>query len=230
MTGIEYPDRTDVDVTEAINPWSSLPEELSNPSFFISNTDHGVILDFFVSAVRSGNVDNLEKLLSSPLLSISPLTLPSLLARIWTTVSYSIRTRTTALTKFNQLLSIAEPTFDFQGFIPHLIASLSDSSPEVRDATATAVTALHPNYSSPANKRTVLGLTDLYPEVYIEGTELKWLAIPEAKWLIGDILLPKLPECRLDSGFVVRLIGGILNNAGKKGKKEQFFTCFTLLI
>lgn len=49
---------------------------------------------------------------------------------------------------------------------------------------------------------------------------LKWLSIPEVKWLLS-ILLGKSSECELDPEYTRRLLGEVLNEAGKKGKKDQ---------
>ena len=133
MMDVEY---TNADVT--FDRWSSLPKELSNPSFFFSSAEHTLILDLFADA---GNEENLEKLLSSGLLSKHPISLPSLFARVWISVSYSSRVRTTALDRFKQHISEMSSS-DFQGFVPHLIAALSDYSKEIRDAAAKALVAV----------------------------------------------------------------------------------------
>jgi hypothetical protein len=216
----------DVNLTEA-DLWSLLPEELSNPSFFLNTPEHTLIVQYFVDMATSDNLQRLDKLLSFPVLMKSPVSLPSLLARVSITVSYSIRVRATALNRFTQHLDVADSTLDFQGFIPHLIATLSDTSKDIRDAAATAVTALHKSYSSTATRNTVVGLTDLYPEE--SSGALKWLLAHEAKWLVESILVPKLAECQLDGSFVVRLFATLLNGAGKKGKKEQYVPFVILL-
>lgn len=51
---------------------------------------------------------------------------------------------------------------------------------------------------------------------------LKWLSTAEAKWFVSETLVERLPECVIDGNSVVILIGGLLNGAGKKGKKEQY--------
>jgi HEAT repeat len=218
MVDIEYTGPPDVDST-TLDLWSSLPEELSNPSFFMSSAEHALILDLFVDAVKSGNTRNLDILLSSTLLS-SPMSLHTLLALVWTSVSISMIVRITALQRFTQCMGTGT-ALDFQGFIPHLIAALSDQSKDIRDAAAKAITALHETYSA-STKHSVVELMDMYPEDTATTTTLKWLSSAEAKWLVGSNLLPKLAECRLDCNYVVRLLGGILNGAGKKGKKEQY--------
>src|SRR5204862_3410899 len=87
MMEIEYTEPQDTN-SAALDRWSSLPEELSNPSFFVSSAEHLLILEFFVDAVKTESKDNLEKLLSSSLLLRTPITLPSFFARVWMTVSY----------------------------------------------------------------------------------------------------------------------------------------------
>jgi hypothetical protein len=226
MMEIEYTEAQDADLAEA-DLWSLLPEELSNPSFFLDTPEHSLMVQYFVDMAQSENHQNLVKLLSSPVLQKSPLSVPSLLARVFITVSYSIRVRATALNRFTAFLNVVDSTLDYQGFIPHLIATLSDTSKDIRDAAANAVTALHNSYSGTATRNTVLGLTDLYPE---EGFgALKWLLAHEAKWLVESILMPKLAECQLDGSFVVRLLATFLNGAGKKGKKEQYLIFVILL-
>lgn len=218
MMDIEATDAQDIKLTE-VDLWSSLPEELSNPSFFLNTSEHALFLERFVDAAKSEN-PQMDKFLTSPALSKSTVSLPSLFARVFITVSHSIRVRTASLNQFTQIVNTADSTLDFQGFIPHLIAALSDTSKDIRDAAATAVTALHKSYSSTATRNTVVGLTDLYPE---EGSgTLKWLLAHEAKWLVDTVLMPKLAECQLDGGYVIRSLATLLNGAGKKGKKEQY--------
>jgi hypothetical protein len=222
MMEIEYSNPADSGIVEP-PIWSSLPEELSNPSLFVPCVESNAVTNFFVGAVATSNDDDIEKLLSLPQLSKSPVSLPSLYARIWTTITFSNRSRTTALVRFTQHLSTAHATLDFQGFIPHLIAALSDASLQLREAAATAVVALQQHYLANGKKTTVVGLSDLYAEDSTKESELKWLSMAEALWVLQDVLLPKLPECKLDSNFVVRLLGGVLNRGGKKSKKDSYF-------
>ena len=63
---------------------------------------------------------------------------------------------------------------------------------------------------------------EMYAEDVASLNTLKWLSIPEVKWLLTHVLLPKLAECKLDAGYIHRVVGEILNHAGKKGKKEQY--------
>jgi hypothetical protein len=219
MMDVEY---TNADIT--FDRWSSLPEELSNPSFFFTSAEHTLILDLFVDA---GSEETLEKLLSSALLSKSPISLPSLFARVWISISYSSRARVTALDRFRQHIS-EKSSSDFQGFVPHLIAALSDYSKEIRDAAAEAFVVLNEIYSS-STKHSARGLMELYPEDPVTTSVLKWLSLPEAKWLVNSIV-SKLPECRLDCNHIVRLLGGVLNSAGKKEKKQQYKLLLYLLI
>ena len=206
------------------DPWSSLPTELSNVSFFTISPEHKSIVDTFANTAKSVSEMKLDNLLSSKLLSQSPVSIPSFYARVWTSPSYSARARTIALDHFTQHLKEKSATSDFQGFIPHVIVALCDSSKEVRDAGAGALTALHETYPT-TSKVTVVGLADLYPE---ESAGLKWLSTAEVKWLLGNVILPKLAECQLDRNYLRRLLGGVLNGAGKKGKKEQYFLTFSL--
>lgn len=215
---IEYTNPTSID-SKTTDLWASLPEDLTNPSFFVNSPVHAAIITLLEDAVNSGDKSKFERLLSSVPLSKSSLTIPSLLAREWITLSNSTHVRTTALDQFTEHLIKAEATRNFQGFIPHLIAALSDYSKDVREATARALTTLHEKYPS-ATKTTVVGLMDMYLEDSSTNT-LKWLSTAEAKWLLGNILLPKLAECRLDCNYIIRLLGEVLNGAGKKGKKEQ---------
>jgi hypothetical protein len=213
---------TDSGPTNAVvDLWSTLPEELSNPSFFVSTPESTLILNLFQEVVISSNLIQQEKLLSSPLVTKSPITLPSLLARVWLTASYPLQVRQFALNHFRTYLSSAPVSHDFQGFIPHLIAALSDSSDSIRAAAASAVNVLHNRYLNTSTKTTPIGLSDMYPEDEGSGG-LKWLSTAEAKWFIAEMLVEKLPECEIDGNFVVRLVGGLLNGAGKKGKKEQY--------
>jgi len=206
------------------DPWSSLPTELSNPTFFTISSEHTSILDTFANTAKSVSEMRLETLLSSSLLTQSPVSVPSFYARIWTTPSYPVRARTIALDHFMLHLKERASSSDFQGFIPHLIVAISDLSKEVRDVAANVLTAMHETYPT-TSKVTVVGLADLYPE---ESAGLKWLSTPEVKWLLGNIILPKLAECRLDCNYITRLLGGVLNGAGKKGKKEQYFLALFL--
>lgn len=208
--------------------WSSLPEELSYPSLFASSAEHLLILDLFVDALKIGNTDDLDKLLSSPLLLKSSITLPSLFARVWMTVSYSASVRSKALNRLAQYLRGMGSNLDFQGFIPHIIAGLSDYSKDIREAAANLLTAIHEIYSS-NTKHSVIGLMEMYPEDAATTSTLKWLSLPEAKWFVGRII-PKLAECKLDCNYIVRLLGGILDGAGKKGKKEQYDSFIFFLI
>jgi hypothetical protein len=203
-----------------LDRWSSLPEELSNPSFFASSPEQLFILDLFVNAAKIGNTNDLDKLLASSLLSKSPISLPSLFARIWMTVSYSASVRSTALNRFAQHLHDMGSNLDFQGFIPHIIAALSDYSKDIREAAANSLTAVHQIYSS-NTKHSVIGLMQLYLKDAATSSALKWLSLPEAKWLVSGIV-SKLAECKLDCNYIVRLLGSILDGAGKKGKKEQY--------
>ena len=216
---IDYTDAQDAN-SISLDRWSSLPEELSNPSFFASSAEHLLILDLFVDAAKIGNTDNLDKLLSSSPLSKSPITLPSLFSRVWMTVSYSASVRSIALKRFAQHLRGMGSNLDFQGFIPHIIAGLSDYSKDIREAAANSLIAVHEIYSSNI-KHSVIGLMELYPEDATTTSALKWLSLPEAKWLVGGIV-SKLAECKLDCNYIVRLLGGILDSAGKKGKKQQY--------
>jgi hypothetical protein len=218
MMDIEYTNGQDPKKIILADSWTSLPEELSNPSFFAYHPEQEAILDYFVNSVKAASTSQLDKLLASTLLNKSPVSLPSFLARAWTTVSYPTRVRVTALNRFTQL-SATSNSYDFQGFIPHLVVALSDNSKEIRSAAATVITTLDTHYrSSDSSQTTVIGLTDLY----VEDT-LKWLSPSTAKWLVEDILSSKLEECSLDCNYVVRLLGAMLNGAGKKGKKEQYF-------
>jgi HEAT repeat len=213
MDEIEYtmPEESESD------PWSSLPSELAHPSFFTISPEHKSILNAFANTATSVSEMKLDTLLSSELLSKSPISIPSFYARVWTSPSYPARARTIALDHFTEHLKDKATNSDFQGFIPHLIVALCDSSKEVRDAAATALTTLHETFPTTI-KVTVIGLADLYPE---ESAGLKWLSTAEVKWLLGNVILPKLTECQLDRKYVTRLLGGVLNGAGKKGKKEQ---------
>lgn len=204
------------------DPWSSLPSELSNPSFFTMSPEHKSILDTFANTAKSVSEMKLDTLLSSELLSKSLVSIPSFYARVWTSPSYPARARTIALDHFTQHLKEKASISDFQGFIPHLIVALCDSSKEVRDAGAIALTMLHETYPMTL-KVTVIGLADLYPE---ESAGLKWLSTAEVKWLLGNVILPKLAECRLDRNYIMRPLGEVLNGAGKKGKKEQYILTF----
>ena len=218
MRDIEYSDMTNAE--SSFDRLSTLPEELSNLSLFIPSAQHLLILELFVDAVQIGSTQNVEKLLSSSLLSQQPLSVPSLLARVWLTLPYSTIVRTSALDRFTQHLIGMGSGLDFQGFIPYLISALSDYSKDIRDAAANALTALHEIYSS-STKHSIIGLMELYSEDSGSTSSLKWLSLSEAKWLVSSIL-SKLTECRLDCNYIVRLLGSILNGAGKKGKKEQY--------
>ena len=202
------------------DPWSSLPAELSNPSFFTFSQEHRSILDRFANTANSISEMKLESLLSSDLLAKSPISIPSFYARIWTTFSYPIHARTISLDRFTMYIKEKAPTSDFQGFIPHLIIALSDLSKEIRDAGANALTAVYETYPA-TSKVTVIGLTDLYHE---ESAGLKWLSPAEVKWVLGNVILPKLAECRLDCNYITRLLAGVLDSAGKKGKKEVYLS------
>jgi U3 small nucleolar RNA-associated protein 10 len=200
--------------TIEMDPFSSLPEELSHPSFFSLAPEHTAVIDLFVKAIKKGNVDTF---LASPLLSMDPVSMPSLLARTWSTVSYPANIRATALNMFTQYSSELESS-DFQGFIPYLIVALTDSSKEIRDAAVDSLFALKQLYSSSSKKIEVVGLMNLYPT---ESDELKWLMSAEANWLVTS-LTEVQAECRLDSNYVVRLLTERLNDAGKKGKKDKY--------
>lgn len=62
----------------------------------------------------------------------------------------------------------------------------------------------------------------MYPEDVTSLNTLKWLSIPEVKWFLTQVVMPKLAECILDATYLRRILGQILNHAGKKGKKEQY--------
>jgi hypothetical protein len=205
---------TEIDAME-IDQLPTLPEELSHPSFFSLSPEHTAVVDLFADAVQKGNVENF---LSSPVFSKHPVSMPSLLARAWCTLSYPADVRTTALNIFSQYSSEAGPSFDFQGFLPYLITSLANSSKEIRNEAADALIALRQLYSTPEKNVTVVGLTDLYGH---ETGELKWLLAAEASWLVTGVT-DSHAECRLDSNYVFRLLAGILNEAGKKGKRDQY--------
>jgi hypothetical protein len=200
-----------------------LPEELSKPSFFIfDSADHTTVIAYFVYLAQQGDTDGVTNLFSSSLLSNSPVSIPSLLARVWISPSYSVPSRTRALHLFSAHLTESDSSLDFQGFIPHLITALSDPDKEVRAAAASAVLAYETSLSRLSSKTTVVGLDDLYIEDEKLGS-LKWLGLPERKWLIESVLVPKLEECRLDGSYVVRLFSEALNVTSKKHKKEQYF-------
>src|SRR5947199_3317217 len=146
MIEVEYTEPLVVGL-EAVDSWSSLPEELSNPSFFMFSAEHVLILDLFCEAARQSDSPKLDNLLSLKLLTQSLVSVPSLLARVWTGVSYSGRARITALDRFTQQLQKGS-SLDFQGFTPHLIIALSDPSKEIRNDAANAMQALHEIYSS----------------------------------------------------------------------------------
>ena len=225
MLDIEYTNGHNL-TADAVDLWASLPEELSAPSFFTYQPEHELILDHFLDAAKAQDTATLDKLLSLPLLTKSPVSSPSLFARIWTTVSCPVRVRVDCLIRFTRLVG-TELSYDFQGFIPHLIVGLSDASKEIRSAAAHAISALERGSSSSAS-RTVVGLTDLYVE---DGTSgLKWLSPATAVWLVNEILTPKLEECRLDFNYVVQLLAETLNQVAKKGKKEQYDPNFRLMI
>lgn len=207
--------------TALVDSWSFLPDELSNPSFFINSSETTAVLNLFQDLASSNDQSQMDKLLSYPMLRKLPVTLPSIFARVWTTTSYSLPIRQLALSQFKMHITSAPASQDFQGLIPHVLAALSDSSDAIRVAAATVVKAMHDRYTKTATKSTPVGLADLYPEEEGSGG-LKWLSLPEAKWFVGDILMSKLPECEIDSNYVIRLVGGLLNGAGKKGKKEQY--------
>jgi hypothetical protein len=224
MMEIEYTNGHDENSITTVDPWSLLPEELSHPSFLTCHSEHDPILDIFVDVATTENSLKLNKLLSSEFLNKNAVSLPSLFARVWTTSSYSARTRATALNRFTLLLAAADSSYDYQGFLPHLIVALCDTSKEVRAAATYAISALDADYrAATASRTTVVGITDLYVE---EEGSLKWLLPSTAHWLICDALAPKLEECRLDCNYVVNLLASVLNGAGKKGKKDQYDPTF----
>jgi len=206
-----------------------LPETFTRPSFLLfSSADHNAVIDYFVQMEKAGDKDGVRDLITSPLLSTSPVSLPSLLARIWISPAHPVSARVTALQLFaNHFTKPESSSFDLQGFIPHLVVGLSDSNKEVRATAANSIVAYNKTLSHLSSKATVVGLDDLYVEDEKLGG-LKWLALPERKWLIESIIIPKLEECRLDPNYVARLVGEAINAAGKKGKKEQYLHLINL--
>jgi len=216
---VEYPNPT-ISATMTVDPWSLIPSELTNPSFFASPTEYAIISEIYSVAVTTSNRSNIEKLFSSPLLLNSPLSLPTFLARTWITLSHSTSVRSAALTHFADVIS-PDTTHDLQGFLPHILVALSTAEKPIREAACTVLTQLHRVYSS-NTKHSIIGLMEMYAEDVASLNTLKWLSIPEVKWFLTHVLLPKLAECKLDAGYIHKVVGEILNHAGKKGKKEQY--------
>jgi|SRR5579859_1897892 len=215
--------------TKTVDPWSLLPEELSQPSFFIYSPEQDPVIAAYVEYTDTNNHFQLDKLLNSKLLAKSKVILPSLLARIWTTPSYSVRARVSAIDNFTLKVISASTKFDYQAFIPLLIVALVDSSKDIRSTAAAAFGVFNNAYLAVSARPTVVGLTDLYHEDESTGKVMKWLSISEAKWLVQNVITPKLAECVLDGNYIVRLLGNVLNGASKKGKKEQYFPTSTFL-
>jgi len=205
--------------------WSTLTAELSHPSFFTFDTEHNIITEAFVEIVNTFNSQGFDKLMTVTNFTQSVASFPSLLSRVWLSISLSDAVRVAALQQFSQYLTTCPPTIDFQGFLPHVIAALSDPSKEVRNASADAFKAMTERYGPGSGPDTVAGLIDLYPD----SNGLKWLSSAEAKSL-GQTISPKLGECKLDPNYIVTLFGGILNAAGKKNKKEHNATSLMVFL
>lgn len=218
---IEYSNTaTTTEVSAEVFP--PLPKELSTPSFFVLNSsEQNVVLEHFLKLARSGNQEEIDKLLTSPLLSSSPVSIPSLLSRVWNSYSNPLRARVIALNRFASHLANAGSSLDFQGFLPHLIAALSSTANDVREAAAASLLTYRQSLEKLSSKAKVIGLDELYVEDESLGG-LKWLSLAERQWLVKSVLIPKLEECRLDRNYIIRLLGEVLNGAGKRGKKDQY--------
>jgi len=205
--------------------FSILPAKLPSSSFFINNSeDQKAIINYFVRKAKIDETEQLDKLLTSPVLS-STISIPTLLSRIWISKFHPEKARLSALQRFTSHLT-KDLSLDFQGFIPHLLVALSDPSKSIREQAAKAITVLHQTSSQIPSRSTVVGLNDLYLESG-EAT-LKWLSKSERKWFLESVLVPKLEECRLDSNYIVRLMAEMINGAGKKSKKESYNVTFAL--
>ena len=209
-----------ISATITVDPWSLLPKELTNPSLLASPAEYSIISELYSVAVTTSNPANIEQLFSLPLLLNSPLSLPTFLARTWITVSHPAPIRTAALTHFADVIS-PDTTHDLQGFFPHILVALSAPEKPIREAACKVLTQLHQVYSS-GTKHSIVGLMEMYAEDVASLNTLKWLSIPEVKWFLAHVLLPKLAECKLDAAYIHKVVGEILNQAGKKGKKEQY--------
>jgi hypothetical protein len=224
MMEIEYTNGHDANGITTVDPWPLLPEALSHPSFFTYHSKQDPVLGIFVDAATTENTSKLNRLLSSEFLIKNRVSLPSLFARVWTTSSFPAGARATALNRFTLLLAAADSSYDYQGFLPHLIVALCDTSKEVRASASYVISALDNSYRTTTASRTiVIGITDLYVE---EEKGLKWLPPSTVHWLVCDILAPKLEECRLDCNYVVNLLASILDAAGKRGKKKLYDPTF----
>jgi hypothetical protein len=214
MAEIEYTTQPAV----RVDPWSLLPAELSNPSFFASPTEYQILSDIYSTAITTSNAGNIQKFLSLPLLQTNPLSLPTFLARTWITPSVPVPVRTSALTHFTNPLS-PTTTHDLQGFLPHVLVALLSPHKPIRETAGTLLGKLQSMYTS-TTKHSIVGLMEMYAEDVASLNTLKWLSIPEVKWLLA-LLLAKLSECKLDPEYTRRLLGQVLNEAGKKGKRDQ---------
>jgi len=210
--------------TSGIN-WSTLPTELSHPSFFNFDAEHSIVVDAFVEIVNTFNAQGFDKLMTVANFTQSVASFPSLLARVWLSLSLSNHIRVAALEQFAQYLTTCPPNVDFQAFLPHVIAALSDPSRDVRNASGDAFKVMTERYGPGSGHDTVAGLADLYPD----SNGLKWLSSAEAKSL-GQSISPKLGECKLDPNYILTLFGGILNGAGKRNKKEHNATSLMVFL
>src|SRR5947207_13186130 len=138
MTDVEYTNQ--ISAPEDTDVFSILPEKLSSPSFFRSHLeDQRLVISFFVDKAKIHETEQIDKLLTSPLLSPT-VSIPSLLSRIWITKSIPEKARIIALERFTNHLA---SSFDFQAFLPHLLVPLSDSSNSIRLAAANELRVLH---------------------------------------------------------------------------------------
>jgi hypothetical protein len=218
MADVEYENQ--ITAPEETDIFSTLPDKLASPSFFVGNTeDQKRIINYFSDKAKIDETEQIDNLLASSLLS-SRISIPALLGKIWITKSFPEKTRITALQRFTTHLTTSAPSLDFQGFIPHLLAALSDSAKPIREQGAKGIAVLHQRAEKLPSRSTVVGLNDLYVES--DDATLKWLSASERKWFLDSMLTPKLEECRLDSDYIVRLMGEVLNAAGKKTKKDSY--------
>src|SRR5579862_126224 len=199
MAEVEYTNGRTTDKDADLS--SHLPSTLPSPSFFVYDSpDHTTVVDYFVRMTKVGDTNAIDDLLASPFLTESSVSLPSLLARVWISPSHPVHARLAALQQYITLMQNQVASQDFQGFIPHLIAVLADSNKDVRAAGANAILAYEASLSKLSSKAIVVGLDDMYTEDVAMGG-LKWLALPERKWLVESVITPKLEECRLDGKY-----------------------------
>ncbi len=189
-----------------------IPTRTAYEISFLSHSDSYVFPSlshaFSLASSAPTNIDTFSDLtvLRKSLAMTEPLFI-SFFVRVWSG-SYSVNTRSAAITVISDYLKHEKLVADVQILLPYITYALADPSVKVRRAAADLVLILASKYEdllSPAQqdtKPTILGHDEIYGQGK-EAKEVSWITAAEAAKFFKEIIIPSLEECVLDANHIL---------------------------